>query len=162
MYQPHHLQYEPCMNLKCPIYWLIDFGLSPKLGNHQNMVGGVIWWVLNEIQWLELCNPPTTPCTVWTSYALEVSNFFDKLILDRVQNLGNKIIWWEESFGEFWVKSNTRPMQSYNHSLYGENFLRMWSFQFLSQLISNRAQNLGNIKIWWEESFGEFWVKSNH
>ena len=39
----------------------IDIGLSPKLGEHHNMVGWVIWWVLSEIQSLELCNTPTTP-----------------------------------------------------------------------------------------------------
>ncbi|CAL2256382.1 unnamed protein product [Prunus armeniaca] len=25
------------------------------------MARGVIWWVLIEIQWLKLCNTPTTP-----------------------------------------------------------------------------------------------------
>ncbi|WP_219619107.1 hypothetical protein, partial [Klebsiella pneumoniae] len=39
----------------------IDIGLSPKLGEHHNMVGGVIWWILREIQLLKLCNTPTTP-----------------------------------------------------------------------------------------------------
>ena len=70
------------------------------------MVGVVIWCVLSEIQEQELCNPPTTPCTVRTSYEVEVSHFFDQMISDRVQNLGNIILQWEESFGEFWVKSN--------------------------------------------------------
>ncbi|WP_219619106.1 hypothetical protein, partial [Klebsiella pneumoniae] len=39
----------------------IDMGLSPKLGEHHNMVGGVIWWVLSEIQSQKLGNTPTTP-----------------------------------------------------------------------------------------------------
>ena len=65
------------------------------------MVGGVIRWVLTEIQSLELWNAPTTPFKERTSNKLEMSNFFDQLISDRAQNLGNIIIWWEESFGEF-------------------------------------------------------------
>jgi len=198
--------------------WPIDFVSSSNHGQHHNMVGGVIWWVLSEIQSLELCNPSTTPCTIWTSYEHEVSNFFDQLISDHGQNLGNIIIWSEESFDEFWVKSNhenyaillphhvwyelrtnlkcpisltnrfwikprtcttsqygwrshfvsfewnptTTIMQCTNHSMYGSNFVRTWCVQFLDQLISNRGQNLGNIIIWWEESFGEFRVKSNH
>ncbi|CAL2271147.1 unnamed protein product [Prunus armeniaca] len=36
-------------------------GLSPKLGEQHNMVGGVIWLVWSEIQWLKLCNTPPTP-----------------------------------------------------------------------------------------------------
>ncbi|CAL9018934.1 unnamed protein product, partial [Prunus brigantina] len=39
----------------------IDIRLSPKLGEHHNMVGRVIWRVFSEIQWLKLCNTPTTP-----------------------------------------------------------------------------------------------------
>ena len=39
----------------------INIGLSPKLGEHHNIVGGVIWWVLSEIQSLDLYNTPTTP-----------------------------------------------------------------------------------------------------
>ena len=83
----------------------IDFRSSPILGQHHNMVGGVIWWVLSEIQSLQLCYPTTTPCTIRTSYELDVSNFFDQLILDWAKNFGHNTIGWEESFGEFWVKS---------------------------------------------------------
>ena len=32
----------------------IDIRLITKLGEHDNMVGGVNWWVLSEIQYLEL------------------------------------------------------------------------------------------------------------
>ncbi|CAL2247469.1 unnamed protein product [Prunus armeniaca] len=39
----------------------IDIGLSPKLGEQHNMVGGVIWSVLSDIQLLKLCNTPTAP-----------------------------------------------------------------------------------------------------
>jgi len=87
-------------------HWPIDFGSSPKLMQHPNMVGGVIWWVLSEIQSLELCYHPTTPCTVRTSHGLEVPHFFDQLILDRSQNLCKIITWWEVSFGDYWVKYN--------------------------------------------------------
>ncbi|KAL6279480.1 hypothetical protein ACE6H2_016361 [Prunus campanulata] len=38
----------------------IDFRWSPQLGHHHNMVGGVIWCVLSEIQSLEQRNAPTT------------------------------------------------------------------------------------------------------
>ena len=86
----------------------IDFLSSPKLGQHHNKVRGVILWVLSEIQSLELCNPLTTPFTVRTSYELEVSNFVVQLISGQDQNLGSIIIWWEESFGEFWMKSNQK------------------------------------------------------
>ena len=36
-----------------------------------------------------------------TSYELEVYHFFDQMISDRAQNLGNIVMWWEESFGAF-------------------------------------------------------------
>ena len=39
----------------------IDIGLSPKIGEHHNIVGGVIRWVLSEIQSPELCNTLNTP-----------------------------------------------------------------------------------------------------
>ena len=39
----------------------INFGLSLKLREHHNTMGGVIWWVLSEIQWPKLCITPTTP-----------------------------------------------------------------------------------------------------
>ena len=48
----------------------------------------------------------TTPFVEHTSYDREVSNFFDQLNLDRAQDLGNIIMWWDESFGEFRGKSN--------------------------------------------------------
>ena len=54
-------QSELRTNLNRPIWGPIDIGLSPKLGEHHNMVGGVIWCVLSEIQWIKLCNAPTTP-----------------------------------------------------------------------------------------------------
>ena len=37
----------------------INIELSPKLREHHNIVGGVIWWVLSEIQSLELYNKLT-------------------------------------------------------------------------------------------------------
>ena len=48
-------------NLNCQFLVPINIGLSPKLGEQHNMVGGVIWLALSEIQSLELCNTPTTP-----------------------------------------------------------------------------------------------------
>ena len=47
---------------------------AQKLGQHHNMVGGVIWRVLSEIQSLELCNAPSTPFTTRTSHELEDTN----------------------------------------------------------------------------------------
>ena len=41
-----------------------------------------------------------------TAFEPELSNFLTLLISDRAQNLGINIIWWEESFGEFGLKSN--------------------------------------------------------
>ena len=86
--------------------WPIEFGSIPKLGQHHNMYGGDIQRVLREIQLLELRSALTTPFTERTLNKLEMSNFFDQLISDRAQKLGNIIIWWEESFSEFWGKSN--------------------------------------------------------
>jgi hypothetical protein len=39
--------------------------------------------------------------TARTLYELEVSQFFDQLISDQAQNLGDIIKWWEKYFGEF-------------------------------------------------------------
>ncbi|KAL6294038.1 hypothetical protein ACE6H2_002180 [Prunus campanulata] len=49
------------LNLNVQFRTPIDFGSTPKLGNQHDMVGGVLWWVLSEIQLLELRNTPTTP-----------------------------------------------------------------------------------------------------
>ena len=48
------------------------------------MVGGVIRLVLREIQSVELDIAPTTPFTERASNELEMPNFFDQLILNRV------------------------------------------------------------------------------
>ena len=95
-------------------------------------------------------------------YELEVSNFFDQLISDRAQNLGNIIIRLEESFGEVWEKSNHKNYAMHIHSMYGMNFVQIEVSHFFDQLSSDRAQNLGNNILWREESFGEFWVKSKN
>ncbi|KAL6284644.1 hypothetical protein ACE6H2_015573 [Prunus campanulata] len=55
------IMHELPLNLNCPISTPIDFRSGPKLGHHHNIVGGVMWGVLSEIQWLELRNTPTTP-----------------------------------------------------------------------------------------------------
>ncbi|KAL6294033.1 hypothetical protein ACE6H2_002175 [Prunus campanulata] len=59
------------LNLNFPFLTPMDFLSSPKLGHHHNMVGGVIWFVLSEIQSLELCNTPTTP--VWNELPLNLN-----------------------------------------------------------------------------------------
>ena len=119
------------------------------------MVGGVIWGGLSEIQLLELWNPTTSPCTVWTLYEHELSNFFGQLISDRAQNFGNIWIWWEELFGDFWEKSYHYNRQSQNHSVNVTSFLRTWSVQYLWPidfgLISKLGQehNIVGGVIWW-------------
>ena len=62
--------------------------------------------VLREIQSLKLRTAPTNPFIERTPKEIGMSNFFDQLISDRAKNLGNMIILWEESIGDFWVKSN--------------------------------------------------------
>ena len=47
-------------NLNCQFLVPINIGLSPNLGEHCNIVGGVIYCSLSEIQYLKLCNTPTT------------------------------------------------------------------------------------------------------
>ena len=96
-----------------------------------------------------------------TAFELEVSNFVHLLISDRDQNLGIIIILWEESFDKFWMKPIARTMQDTKHSNSERTAFELELSNFLPLLISDRAQNLGIIIIWWEESFGEFWVKSN-
>ena len=196
----------------------IDFGSSPKLGQRHNMVGGVIWWVLREIQSPELCNALTTTFTEWTSNELEMSNFFEQMISDQAQNLETSLCGGRSHLGSFERNPIPRTIQSCNHFMYVTNFIRTWSVQFLwlidfrssskpgkhyntlggviwwvlseiqslevcnppitpftvpnsneleesnffEQMISDRAQNLGDTIIWWEESFGEFWEKSKH
>ena len=108
------------------------------------MMGGVIRWVLSEIQSLELRNAPTTTFTERTSNELEVSNFFDQLISDRAQYFGNIIIWWEESFGELWGKSN-HCNYAIHQPLRLRNELEMSNF--FDHLISDRAQYFENIII---------------
>ena len=93
IHQPLHLRYQLRLNMKCPISLINGFGSSPKPGQHHHFGGRSIWWVLSEIQSLELCNPPTTSFTVRTSYELEVSNFVDQMISNWVLNLGNNITW---------------------------------------------------------------------
>ncbi|KAL6279491.1 hypothetical protein ACE6H2_016372 [Prunus campanulata] len=76
------------------------------------MVGGVIWLVLSEIQSLETTEYTNHSYEERTAFEPELSNFLPLLFSDRAQNLGNIIIWWEESFGEFWVKSNSLELRN--------------------------------------------------
>ena len=96
-----------------------------------------------------------------TAFELEVSNFVHLLISDRAQNLGVAIIFWEELCGEFWIKSNGYNYKYTIHSNSEQTAFEIEVSNFVQLLISDRAQNLGIIIIWWEESFGVFWVKSN-
>ena len=112
------------------LLWKIYFRSSPKLGQHHNKVGGVIWWVFWEIQSPELCNALATKYTERTSIEHEMSNFFDQLISDPVQNLGNITIRCEESFGGFCGNPIIRTTQCTNHYIYGTNFIRTWCVQF--------------------------------
>ena len=144
-----------------PFLWPIDFSSSPKLWQHHNIMGRVIWWVLSEIQSLQLCNPPTAPFTVRTSYELEVFNFFYQLILDRPQlgqshNMLGGVIRWvlkEIQSLELHNAPTTPFMERSSNKLAMSNFF--------DQLISDRSQNCCNIIIWWEKSFDEFCWKSN-
>ncbi|KAL6294037.1 hypothetical protein ACE6H2_002179 [Prunus campanulata] len=76
------------------------------------MVGGVIWRVLCEIRIARTTEYTNHSNSEQTAIELEVSNFVHLLTSDRAQNLGIIIIWWEESFGEFCVKSNPLELRN--------------------------------------------------
>ena len=61
IHQPLHFRTNFLQTWIVRFHGPIDIGLSPKLEEQHNMVGGVIWLVLSEIQWLQLCSTPTTP-----------------------------------------------------------------------------------------------------
>ena len=117
------------------------------------MAGGVIRWVLSEIQSLVLCNAPITPLMEPTSNKLEMSTFWFRI---KPKSLVTSYYGRRCHSVSFEGNPISRTMHSTNHSIYGTNFVRTWSFQFVWPLISDRVQNLGNIIIWWEESFGDF------
>ena len=86
-----------------------------------------------------------------TAFEHELSNFLHLWISDRAQNL--------VSF-EWNPIARTTEYTSYSYK--ERTAFEPELSNFLPLFISDRAQNLGIIIIWWEESFGEFWVKSNH
>ena len=90
-----------------------------------------------------------------TSYKTEWSDFMDQSIPNWVQNLGNIIILWEESFGGFWVKSNLYNYAIHEPLHFMTNFVRTWIFQFhgpidigLSPKLGEHHNMVGGV-IWW-------------
>ena len=90
-----------------------------------------------------------------TSYEPELSDFKDQSISDWVQTLGNIIIWWEESFGGFCVKSNCKSYPIHHPLHFGMNFVRTWIVRFQGPIDIGLSPKLGEQRnmvgwvIWW-------------
>ena len=89
-----------------------------------------------------------------TSYEPELSNFMGQSISDWVQNLGNIIIWREESLGWLWVKSNVDNYAIHQPLHCRTNFVRTLNVQFhgpidigLSPKLGERHHIVGEV-IW--------------
>ena len=84
IHQPPHFRTNFVRTWIVRFHGPIDFGLSPKPWDPHNIVGGVIWWVLREIQWLKLCNTPATPfqneirtnhnCPIWWTNRCQIES----------------------------------------------------------------------------------------
>ena len=139
----------------------IDIGLSRKLGEQHNIVVGVIWLVLSEIQSLELYNTPNTPFqnTVRVNLNWPIS----WTSRDRIESK----TWGTSKYGgrSHVVAFEWNPigttMQYTNHSISERTLCKPELSNFVDQSISDWVQDLGNIIKLWDESFGGFWVKSN-
>ena len=111
-----------------------------------------------SFQWNPIAKPmqyANHSITKRKSYERELSNFKDQSISDRVQNLGNIIILWEESSGEFWVESNCKNYAIHQPLYYLTNFVRTWIVQFLvpiniwlSPKVGENHNVVGGV-IWW-------------
>ena len=94
-----------------------------------------------------------------TLYEPWLSNVMDHSISDWVQNLGNIIIRWEESFGEFWVKSNPKNYAIHQPLHFRTNFVRNWIAKFrgpidigLSPKLGEHHNIVGGVICWvWSE-----------
>ncbi|CAL2247627.1 unnamed protein product [Prunus armeniaca] len=138
-------------NLNSPISWTNRYGVSPKLGEQHNMVGGVVWLVLSEIQCLKPCNTPTTP------FQNELpTNLNSPISWTNRYHIESKI-WGTTEYGGrshlVGLEGNpiAKTMQYTNHSISERtSYEPEWS-DFMDQSISDCVQNLGNNIIWWEE-----------
>ena len=154
-------QNELPLNLNSPISWTNRYRIKSKTwgttyyGGRSHLVG---------LEWNPMAK--TMQYTKYsiserTCYEPELSDFLDQSISDWVQNLGKNIIWWEESFGGFGVKSNGKNYAIQQLLHFWTNLLRTWIVRFLGPIDIGLSPKLGEQHIWWEESFGWFWVKYN-